>query len=88
MIGGDYADRNDVFRGHDHGRACHCDHGIEITCRKSIGQITGIIRQEGVNESEIGTQRRLQEVALSVDVNAAFAFFNNGANARWRENTA
>src|SRR6516164_1191899 len=88
VIGGDYADRDNMFCRHDHGVAGHRDHRIEVTCRKSIRQVTRVVGQKSVNQREIGTQRRLQEIALSVDVNAAFALFDNGANARWRKNAA
>src|SRR6478735_6186994 len=43
VIGGDYANRDNMFCRDDHGVADHRDHRIEITCRKSIGQVTGIV---------------------------------------------
>src|SRR6516225_458611 len=88
VIGGDYADRDNMLCRDDHGVAGHRDYRIEVTRGKSIRQVTRIVGQKGVNQREISTQRRLQEIALSVDVNAALVLFNNGANAGGRKNAA
>src|SRR5690242_20962105 len=63
VIGCDHSNRNDMIGGHDNRVRGQGDHWVKITSGECVGEIAGIIGEEGVHQGKIGTQGGLQQIA-------------------------
>ena len=81
--------RNETYRHNMFGcnNGCltsHRDDRVKISRRQSVGEIAEIVGEKCTDQRKVGAQRRLKQVALSVDIDFLLAFLNNRADASWR----
>jgi len=75
------ADRHDVLGGNNGGLSSHRDDRVEISRGQSVGKVAEIVGEKCSDQSKVGAQCRLKQVALSVDVDLLFAFLDDSADA-------
>src|SRR5215468_5491933 len=79
---------DDVLGCDDRGLARHGNDRIEITRSQYVGKIAKIVGEKCTDQSKIGSQRRLNQVGLSVHVDFLLSFFDDRADSGWRQYSA
>src|SRR5262245_10980973 len=88
VVGRDDPDRHDVVRRYDHGVRGHGHDRIEVARGQRVGEVAEIVGQKRVDQREIRAQRRLEQIALSLDLDPLLALLDDGADAGRREHAA
>src|SRR4029450_12032988 len=83
-----HADRNDIVGLGDDCFGGHRHHRIEIPSRESIAEIAEIVGEKGLDHGEVGTQRSLNQIALSVDFDALLSVLHRRSETRLRQDAA
>src|SRR5262249_22087152 len=65
---------NSRLGSHGHDR-------IEIASCQGIGQIAEIVGEKCIHQGEVGAQRRLNQVAFSIDVDLLLSFLNGRSDS-------
>ena len=74
VIRGNDADRHDFARLRDHRFRGGRHHRIEIGGGELIGEIAGVVGAVGVDQGEIGFERRREQPFLAIDLDDLWFF--------------
>ena len=80
--------RDDVLRTDDNRVGSHRDHWIEIARGERVTQVAEIVGKEGLHESEVGAQRRFEQIALPLYLDLLLSSLHGRAEAGLREDAA
>src|SRR3974390_1198756 len=88
MVRRNQSNRYDVVGTGNDDIGSHSDYGIEVPRGQRIAEITQIVGEKRLHQGEIGAQRRLEDLILSMPLDPALAFLDDRADPRRRENSA